>query len=139
MKPEVTAAVRHAGARTSGVLLLPVPLHAQRLAQRGHNQSQRLALAMGQALGLALAPPCVQRLADTAPQAQAPSREARWRQLKHAFALLPHAEVEGRHFALVDDVMTTGATMSALATLLRRHGAASVQAWAVARTPRPHH
>ena len=134
----LATAVQRAGARTEGVLLLPVPLHAQRLAERGHNQSQRLALALGQALGLPLAPSWVQRVADTAPQAQAPSREARWRQLTHAFALLPRAEVTGRHLALVDDVMTTGATMSALATLLRRHGAASVQAWAVARTPRPH-
>lgn len=134
----LATAVQRAGARTEGVLLLPVPLHAQRLAERGHNQSQGLALALGQALGLPLAPPWVQRVADTAPQAHAPSREARWRQLTHAFALLPSADVTGRHLALVDDVMTTGATMSALATLLRRHGAASVQAWAVARTPRPH-
>lgn len=131
-------AVRASGAPTQGVQLLAVPLHPQRLGDRGHNQSHRLALALGRQLGLHLAPPWVMRLEDTAPQAQAPTREARWRHLKHAFAMAPQADVAGRHVALVDDVMTTGATMSTLATLLRRHGAASVQAWAVARTPRPH-
>lgn len=130
-------AVRDARIATEGLALLPVPLHPQRLAQRGYNQSLRLARVLASQLRLPMAPNWVLRLDDGAALAQAESREARWRQLKHAFAMAPQADVSGRHIALVDDVMTTGATMSALATLLRRHGAASVQAWVVARTPRP--
>ena len=134
----LAAAVRRAAPIPADLCLLPVPLHPHRLAQRGYNQSQRLARVVATQLRLPLAPEWVQRVEDGAALAQSPSREARWRQLKQAFAMAPQANVVGRHIALVDDVMTTGATMSALATLLRRHGAASVQAWAVARTPRPH-
>lgn len=134
----LACAVRAAQAPTDALCLLPVPLHPHRLAQRGYNQSQRLASVLAGQLGVPLAPGWVLRVEDNLPQAQTESRDARWRQMQRAFALAPKADVRDRHIALVDDVMTTGATMSALATLLRRHGAASVQAWAVARTPRPH-
>lgn len=116
------------------VLLLPVPLHPQRLRSRGFNQAERLARGVAQRLGLRLAPQALQRVLDTPAQAQA-DRAQRQRQLRNAFALAPGAELRGARVALVDDVMTTGATMAALATLLRRHGAAEVQAWVLARTP----
>jgi ComF family protein len=133
----LAAAVRRSGVAMDGVQLLPVPLHPQRLAERGHNQAHEIARHLSRALGLRLPSPLVQRLADTPSQALAPDRQTRQQRLREAFALRAGASVAGQHWALVDDVMTTGATMSALAALLRRHGAASVQAWCVARTPRP--
>ncbi len=116
--------------------LVPVPLHTQRLCERGYNQSQVLADVLGTELGYAVQSNWVQRVIDTSSQTQL-SRAQRQRQLNQAFALTPGTSVHGQHIALVDDVMTTGATMSALAVLLTRHGAASVHAWAVARTARP--
>jgi ComF family protein len=130
-------AVQQSGVPTDAVQLVPVPLHPRRLAERGYNQALEIARHLGRTLSRPLAAPCVQRLTDSAPLALAPSREARQQALHQAFALRAGHAVAGRHLALVDDVMTTGATMSALAALLRRHGAASVQAWCVARTPRP--
>jgi len=133
----LAAAVRRAGVRVDGVRLLPVPLHPLRLAERGYNQAQEIARHLSHALDLSLSSSTVQRLADTPSQALAPDRNTRQQRLREAFALRAGASVAGQHWALVDDVMTTGATMSALAALLQRHGAASVQAWCVARTPRP--
>ena len=130
-------AVQQAGPIEPELVLLPVPLHPSRLLERGYNQSERIAQALSLMLQRPIGPAWVQRVTDTPPLALTHSREARRQSLKAAFALQPNAKVAGRHIALVDDVMTTGATMSALATLLRRHGAASVQAWVVARTPRP--
>jgi predicted amidophosphoribosyltransferase len=63
--------------------------------------------------------------------------KARKRNLRNAFALTPDAELSGRHFALVDDVLTTGATAQALARLLMNAGAARVDVYCLARTPKP--
>lgn len=116
--------------------LVPVPLHPQRLCERGYNQSLLLAEVLGAELGHPVQSKWVQRAIDTSTQTQL-TRAQRQRQLAHAFVLTPGAPVQGQHIALVDDVMTTGATMRALALLLTRHGAASVHAWAVARTALP--
>lgn len=118
------------------LLLLPVPLHPQRLCERGYNQSLLLAQVVAEHLQRTVRADWLQRVIDTPTQTQL-TRAQRQRQLNHAFVLKPGAPVQGQHVALVDDVMTTGATMTALAHLLTRHGAASVQAWAVARTPLP--
>ncbi|MNG28816.1 DNA utilization protein GntX [compost metagenome] len=84
--------------------------------------------------------PCDERLLlrtqDTDAQ-QALNAEARLRNLRNAFALAPGAVVKGRHLALVDDVLTTGATAQALARLLMDAGAARVDVYCLARTPKP--
>ena len=87
-------------------------------------------------LALPADPALLQRPLDGAHQAQL-TREQRRRNLRGAFMVDPlrRAAIAGRHLALVDDVMTTGATLHEAARVLLRAGAASVTAWVLARTP----
>ncbi|MDR0281557.1 MAG: ComF family protein [Paucimonas sp.] len=117
-------------------LLLPVPMATQRLRQRGYNQAAMLADWLAAQLAIPCAGHVLSRLRDTPAQQELDAR-ARRRNLKDAFALTDPAAVEGRHVALVDDVLTTGATAQALARLLRDGGAARVDVYCLARTPRP--
>lgn len=114
----------------SGQVLVPVPLHRQRLAQRGYDQAHELACQLGRATGLPVRA-CLQRRRDTAAQS-ALDREQRRRNLRGAFtaiaATLPASVI------LVDDVMTTGATLEAAAQALQRAGVGQVRAWVAART-----
>ena len=76
------------------------------------------------------------RLVDTPTQTRL-TRNERMQNLRHAFALAPGLSLRGRHCVLIDDVMTTGATLATIAPLLLRHGVARVDAWVLARTPEP--
>ncbi len=125
---------RDAPALPPDTLLLPVPLHPRRLGERGYNQSQLLAEALARPLGLPVARGLLLRIADTPAQAGLNRRE-RLANLRHAFALAGPAPQ--RPCLLVDDVMTTGATLATLAGLLLRSGVPRVDAWVVARTPAP--
>lgn len=117
-------------------LLVPVPLGNRRLRQRGFNQATMLARWLSAGLGI----PCDDRLLlrtqDTDAQ-QDLNADARKKNLRNAFALVPEANVKGCHLALVDDVLTTGATAQALARLLRDAGATRVDVYCLARTPKP--
>lgn len=117
-------------------LLVPVPLATRRLRQRGFNQAAMLARWLGTRLDL----PCDERLLlrtqDTSAQQVLNANERR-NNLRNAFALAPGATLKGRHLALVDDVLTTGATAQALARVLMDAGAARVDVYCLARTPKP--
>lgn len=117
-------------------LLLPVPLSARRLRQRGFNQSALLARWLGAALQLPQHEHWLLRVQDT-PAQQGLDAAARRRNLRGAFAVAAGAALAGRHVALVDDVLTTGATAEALARLLRGAGATRVDVYCLARTPAP--
>jgi len=116
--------------------LLPVPLAGRRLRRRGFNQAAMLARWLGEPLQLAVDEELLHRPQDTPAQQQLDAA-ARRRNLRGAFALADPAAVAGRHVALVDDVLTTGATAEALARLLRAAGATRVDVYCLARTPRP--
>ena len=116
--------------------LLPVPLAAKRLRQRGFNQAAMLARWLSRQLDLPCEENVVHRIQDTSAQ-QDLDAKARKRNLRNAFALTSDANVKGRHLALVDDVLTTGATTQALARLLMNAGAARVDVYCLARTPKP--
>lgn len=118
-------------------VLLPVPLSATRLRARGYNQALLVARPLGRRLGVPVDPHGLVRVGDPPPQASLPRAE-RLANLRGAFAIDPQhaARWRGRAVAIVDDVMTTGATAAELTRLLRAAGAASVQVWVVARTPR---
>ena len=114
--------------------VLPVPLAAARLRARGFNQAQELARALARATGSPLEPQLAERARDTAEQAALPHAE-RARNVRGAFRCA--RELAGATVALVDDVMTTGATLDELAATLKRAGAARVVNWVLARTPTP--
>lgn len=116
--------------------LLPVPLARRRQRQRGFNQARMLADWLGQTLNLAVRDDLLLRPHETSAQ-QDLDAAARRRNLRRAFELAPHAQLEGRRLALVDDVLTTGSTADALARLLLKAGAAEVDVYCLARTPRP--
>ncbi|MBD1552183.1 ComF family protein [Pseudomonas typographi] len=116
--------------------LLPVPLAPKRLRRRGFNQAQMLAGWLGKGLGIAVAAHLLRRKRDTAAQ-QRLGFEARQHNLHGAFEVAPRAVLQGRHVALVDDVMTSGATARALARLLIDAGAQRVDVYCLARTPKP--
>ena len=113
--------------------LLAVPLHRARLRQRGYDQALELARPLARALDLPLLSAALQRARDTAPQSQLDAG-ARRRNLRDAFAIAHRARWPA-HVVLVDDVMTTGATLHAAAWALRRAGVARVDAWVCARVP----
>ncbi len=116
-------------------LVLPIPLSAQRLAERGYNQAWELARRVAARIQVPARQDLLLRPWDTAHQADLGRRE-RQLNLRRAFivdARLRH-RVQGRRIALVDDVMTTGATAQAASSALLRAGASSVQMWVLART-----
>ncbi|KAA3652612.1 MAG: ComF family protein [Proteobacteria bacterium] len=112
--------------------IVPVPLHASRLAERGFNQSLELARPLARAWQCELLIRDVGRIRATQDQVGLPWR-ARQKNLRKAFAC--RVRLEGAHVLLVDDVMTTGATLDALAQCLREAGAATVRNLVMARTP----
>lgn len=116
--------------------LVPVPLASRRLRQRGFNQAAMLARWLSAHLGIPSDERLLLRPQDTGAQ-QDLNAAARKKNLRHAFALAPGASVKGRHLALVDDVLTTGATAQALARLLMDAGVARVDVYCLARTPKP--
>ncbi len=111
--------------------LLPVPLHQDRLLERGHNQSLQIARIIGSRLGIPVADGDVERTISQVPQAGLNARE-RDRNIKRAFSA--RSQVPER-VAIIDDVYTTGATANSLATTLLNAGAEEVSLWAFARTP----
>jgi ComF family protein len=117
-------------------LLLPVPLAGRRQRLRGFNQAALLAQWLSEQLHLPLQQHWLQRVIDTPAQQQLDAA-TRKRNLRRAFALAPESQVSGRHLALVDDVLTTGATAESLARLLKKSGAARVDIYCLARTPKP--
>ena len=110
--------------------LVPVPLARARLRQRGYDQALELARPLARSLGLPLLPDGLHRVRDTEAQSRLDAIGRR-RNVRGAFAAgrggLPD------HVALVDDVMTTGATLHAAALALRRAGVRRVDAWVCAR------
>lgn len=117
-------------------VLLPVPLANKRLRRRGFNQAAMLARWLSVALDLPCEEQILRRIKDTDAQ-QDLDAKARKRNLRNAFTLAADAQVKGRYLALVDDVLTTGATARALARLLMDAGAARVDVYCLARTPKP--
>lgn len=118
-------------------LLAPVPLGRHRLAERGFNQALEIARPLARHLGLPLAARLLSRARETAPQSLLTPGERR-ANLRSAFSL-PQAgleQVRGRHVGVVDDVLTTGATLEEIAATLKRSGAVRVTCLAFARTGR---
>ena len=113
-------------------LLLPVPLHPRRARERGFNQASLLARRVGRAWGCPVADGVLARTVPTPSQTELDAR-ARRANVRGAFRLRRPERIVGRHVVLVDDILTTGATLSECARCLREGGAARVGALTVAR------
>lgn len=120
-----------AGLATRPELLIPVPLHPQRYAERGFNQALELARPIARRLDVPMDWSNCVRMRATPHQTGQDAR-ARRANLKGAFAV--SGTLQARHVAIVDDVVTTGATVSELARVLRRAGVERVEVWSAART-----
>ena len=122
---------RHA---TRPDILVAPPLSRRRLRERGFNQSLELARVAGRALDLPVEFRAMARVRDTAPQPGL-GRDQRRENVRDAFTC--DFDFRGRTVAIVDDVITTGATVAAFARALHLAGAVRVEAWVVARAPAP--
>lgn len=111
--------------------IVAMPLHPARLRERGFNQSLELARQIARNLNIPLLNHACQRVRDTSPQSALPWKE-RGKNMRKAFTCTE--DLSGKHVAVVDDVMTSGASVNELARALRQANAREVSAWVVART-----
>jgi ComF family protein len=118
----------------SGRIVVPVPLHRKRERERGFNQAELLAQRVARRLGVPTRPRWLARVRATRPQSDLVAAERR-ANVRGAFRAAP--EVSGRHVLVVDDVLTTGATLGECARALRDGGARRVGVLTVARVPHP--
>ncbi|MBL0353016.1 MAG: ComF family protein [Dechloromonas sp.] len=114
-------------------LILPLPLHPSRLRTRGFTQSLEIARIIARALGVPLDPTLLSRTRATPPQADLPLKE-RARNVRGAFACA--GDLASQRILLVDDVMTTGATLREAARTLKLHGAGDITVAIAARALR---
>ena len=121
---------------TDSDLIVPVPLHARRLWSRRYNQSAELARNLSVRSGKPYDPFLVSRSRSTPSQGAMPSAGARRRNVAGAFDICRGNSVTGRNILVVDDVLTTGATVDACAAALKKAGAARVDVLALARVSR---
>lgn len=138
---QLLSAIRASGASPPlPDLLLPVPLSDQRLRERGYNQAWVIARHLGKELDCPSDPHLLLRTLDT-PHQLALAPDARAANVRGAFAVEPLrlSALRGKSVAVVDDVLTTGATATEVSRTLLQAGAASVHIWVLARTPRPDH
>ena len=112
-------------------LIVPVPLHPTKQRERGFNQAAVLAQALSKRTSLPVGK-ALRRVRYTKTQT-AFDRAERMQNLRHAFCLRPRADVQGLRVLLVDDVLTTGSTLSECARVLKKAGASSVYAATAAR------
>ena len=110
--------------------IVPMPLAPRRLAQRGFNQALELARVVAGLTGIPLMPHACRKVIETPSQAALPWGE-RAKNVRHAFVC--DADLRGKRVAVMDDVLTTGATLNELARVLRKAGAREVSGWVVAR------
>lgn len=111
-------------------LVIPVPLHRNRLMGRGYNQSLEIAQTLKRTLAIKVDANAAKRIRSTPDQIGLSAAQRR-RNLHNAFTV--DMRVAGKHIALLDDVMTTGTTLAELARAARKAGAARIEVWAVAR------
>ncbi|MEW8195950.1 MAG: phosphoribosyltransferase family protein [Candidatus Thiodiazotropha sp.] len=114
-------------------VLVPVPLHPLRLRKRGFNQSVEITRVVARQCRLPFDWRLCRRTKETKTQSEL-NEEERRRNISNAFQVC--ADVKGTHLALVDDVITTGATVTELSRMLKKAGAKRVDVWAIARTPK---
>jgi len=114
-------------------LVVPVPLHISKLRERGYNQVTGFAQALAAALGIPTTEKALRKNKTTATQTKK-NRQERWEAMQQLYSIGNYEFIKGRHVLLVDDVITTGATLEACAQLLLQNGAKAVSVAAIAYT-----
>jgi len=114
--------------------LLPVPLHPSRQRERGYNQAHEIAIPVAKQLQIPIFDRLASRIMATPPQSSL-SLKQRQKNLQQAFQV--HNDLTDQHIAIIDDVMTSGATVDALAKTLKQAGARRVSVWCLSRAEPP--
>jgi len=135
VEPLASLLARRVQAASSLDCIVAMPLAPRRLRERGFNQSHEIARVLARRLGLTLADRACRRLRDSAPQAGLPLTQRR-ANIRGAFEC--QTDLSGARVLLVDDVMTSGASLHAAARALRQAGAARIVGVVLARTDEPH-
>jgi ComF family protein len=112
--------------------IVPIPLHSLKKREREFNQAERLARQLSRATNIPIKTNLLRRKQFTRTQTQL-TREQRMKNVQSAFEFLPDEKLHGERIVLLDDVLTTGATTSACAKILRKAGAGEICVWTVAR------
>lgn len=126
------AAIEPQRAALADAVVVPVPLHPARLAERGFNQSALIACCIARRLRVSLVTMALVRVRSTLPQTTL-DRQRRTENVAGAFVVRAPDRIANRPILLIDDVRTTGATLDACTRALRRSGASRVRAFAVAQ------
>jgi len=121
----------HVGRHSAADCIIPMPLHRKRLQERSFNQSAEIARIVSKQLHIPLELQACTRIKPTPPQASLPYKQ-RIKNMQGAFAC--QAELTDMRVILLDDVMTTGASLNALAKTVKAAGASRVECWVIART-----
>lgn len=124
--------VSRAAAEWRADIVVPVPLHADRRRERGYNQAELIARPLAERLGIQFNSRILVRTKPRPPQLVL-SRTEHWKSVRGAYAIRPAANVDNLRVLLVDDVLTTGATLDAAARVLKKAGAATVLGLTVGR------
>jgi ComF family protein len=132
---ELAGLTKQEGERLAADVVVPVPLHRDRERQRGYNQAGLISKPLARKLGLPHKAVLLMRTRPR-PNKQVLTVEERWESVRGAFATRPGSQVDNKRVLLVDDVMTTGATLDACARALLNSGAKSVLGLTVARAVR---
>lgn len=111
---------------------VPIPITRKRFRERGYNQCELLARALGRIFGIPVMARCLRKTRNTPKQGMSKSREKRRENIRGSFAVTDADAVTGRNVILVDDVTTTGSTLAEARGVLLAAGAARVLAWTVA-------
>lgn len=114
-----------AGSLSVPELIIPVPLHPKRLKKRGFNQSEWFARGVATGLKKPVRTDIIQRIAGIETQTRK-SRTERWENVENSFSVVNPSEIENKHLMLVDDVVTTGATLESCASVLLEKGGMSI-------------
>ena len=127
----------HYANRPKPQLLIPVPLHSNRLRIRGFNQAVEIGRVVSRRCQITLAHSAVRKIRDTTPQIELNSAQSRKTNLRGAFAIDEKCmPVNTQFVALLDDVVTTMATVTAMSKLLRKHRVQRIDVWCLARAGR---
>jgi ComF family protein len=114
-------------------LIIPVPLHEAKKKRRGYNQSEEFGLGLAEVLEIPCSDSYMKRLYMTSTQTRK-TRLKRWENVKEVFAVVKPEEIEGQRILLVDDVVTTGATLEAAGKILLDKGCRELSIACIAAT-----